>query len=237
MSKDELREKLSSLYKAPKDQVSCFGFRTQYGGGKSTGFALVYDSGEAMKKFEPHYRLVRYGQASKIEKASRQQREYTPEVNKATSWNEWEQSWEHALTALDHRQAAQEPPEGAPGHGEGHGQEGEEGQIEACRDGGCCYGSRSLLLLLHATPPADASVAIALGGRLSWCSYIECDQTSEQQPHLVLGLARSLGSSRPAWNTSHRRALPLTHINIVRLPDPETSRTQETWRARAGTRS
>lgn len=27
-----------------------------------------------MKKFEPHYRLVRYGMASKIEKASRQQR-------------------------------------------------------------------------------------------------------------------------------------------------------------------
>lgn len=48
--------------------------RTQYGGGKSTGFALIYDSVEAMKKFEPHYRLVRVGQASKIEKASRQQR-------------------------------------------------------------------------------------------------------------------------------------------------------------------
>ncbi|EMC98775.1 hypothetical protein BAUCODRAFT_31044 [Baudoinia panamericana UAMH 10762] len=74
VSKDELRGKLSELYKASKDQVSCFGFRTQFGGGKSTGFALIYDSEEAMKKFEPHYRLVRYGQASKIEKASRQQR-------------------------------------------------------------------------------------------------------------------------------------------------------------------
>ncbi|KAK7538560.1 40S ribosomal protein eS24 [Phyllosticta citribraziliensis] len=74
VSKDELREKLAQLYKAQKDQVSVFGFRTQYGGGKSTGFALVYDSEEAMKKFEPHYRLVRVGLASKIEKASRQQR-------------------------------------------------------------------------------------------------------------------------------------------------------------------
>ncbi|KAK7627919.1 ribosomal protein L23/L15e core domain-containing protein [Phyllosticta citricarpa] len=77
VSKDELREKLAQLYKAQKDQVSVFGFRTQYGGGKSTGFALVYDSEEAMKKFEPHYRLVRVGLASKIEKASRQQRTYT----------------------------------------------------------------------------------------------------------------------------------------------------------------
>lgn len=77
VSKDELRQKLAELYKANKDQVSCFGFRTQYGGGKSTGFALIYDSHDVMKKFEPHYRLVRYGDAKKIEKASRQQRMYT----------------------------------------------------------------------------------------------------------------------------------------------------------------
>jgi len=76
VSKDELRQKLSELYKSEKDSVSVFGFRTQYGGGKSTGFALVYDSAEALKKFEPHYRKVRYGLASKIEKASRQQRTY-----------------------------------------------------------------------------------------------------------------------------------------------------------------
>lgn len=74
VSKDELREKLADLYKSNKDQVSVFGFRTQYGGGKSTGFALVYDSNEAMKKFEPHFRLVRVGAAEKVEKASRQQR-------------------------------------------------------------------------------------------------------------------------------------------------------------------
>ncbi|KAK4983842.1 hypothetical protein LTR66_005204 [Elasticomyces elasticus] len=74
VSKEELRSKLSELYKASKDTVSVFGFKTQYGGGKSTGFALIYDSPESMKKFEPHYRLVRVGMATKIEKASRQQR-------------------------------------------------------------------------------------------------------------------------------------------------------------------
>ncbi|KAH6842168.1 ribosomal protein L23/L15e core domain-containing protein [Alternaria rosae] len=66
VSKDELRGKL--------DDVSVFGFKTHFGGGKSTGFALIYDSAEAMKKFEPRYRLVRYGMATKVEKASRQQR-------------------------------------------------------------------------------------------------------------------------------------------------------------------
>ncbi|KAH6897331.1 ribosomal protein L23/L15e core domain-containing protein [Thelonectria olida] len=74
ISKEELREKLGAMYKAQKDQISVFGLRTQYGGGKTTGFALVYDSPEAMKKFEPTYRLVRVGQATKVERASRQQR-------------------------------------------------------------------------------------------------------------------------------------------------------------------
>ncbi|KAF2232642.1 37S ribosomal protein S24, partial [Viridothelium virens] len=74
VSKDELRTKLSELYKISKDQVQVFGFRTQYGGGKSTGFGLIYESVESMKKFEPQYRLVRVGMATKAEKASRQQR-------------------------------------------------------------------------------------------------------------------------------------------------------------------
>lgn len=74
ISKDELREKLGGMYKAQKDQVSVFGLRTQFGGGKTTGFALIYDSPEAMKKFEPTYRLVRVGMATKAERASRQQR-------------------------------------------------------------------------------------------------------------------------------------------------------------------
>lgn len=81
VSKDELREKLADLYKSNKDQVSVFGFRTQYGGGKSTGFALVYDSVEALKKFEPAYRLVRIGAATKVEKPSRQQRTFPPFVD------------------------------------------------------------------------------------------------------------------------------------------------------------
>ncbi|KAL6948117.1 ribosomal protein S24A [Hanseniaspora uvarum] len=74
VSKDELREKLAQSYKADKDAVSVFGFRTQYGGGKSTGFGLVYNSVADAKKFEPTYRLVRYGLAEKVEKPSRQQR-------------------------------------------------------------------------------------------------------------------------------------------------------------------
>ena len=113
VSKDELRSKLSELYKSSKDQVSCFGFRTQYGGGKSTGFALIYDSAEAMKKFEPRYRLIRYGQATKIERASRQQREYTEPTNTVVE--------QRGLTVRVNRQAEKESPEGAPRYREGEG--------------------------------------------------------------------------------------------------------------------
>lgn len=74
VSKDELRDRLSEIYKADKDAVSVFGFRTQFGGGKSTGFGLVYQSAADAKRFEPAYRLVRYGLDTKVEKASRQQR-------------------------------------------------------------------------------------------------------------------------------------------------------------------
>jgi small subunit ribosomal protein S24e len=74
------------MYKANKDQVNVFGLQTQFGGGKTTGFALVYDSPEALKKFEPHYRLVRVGFASKIEKASRQQRMSSFMIRMNTRW-------------------------------------------------------------------------------------------------------------------------------------------------------
>jgi ribosomal protein S24E len=100
VSKDELRGKLGELYKAKKDDVSVFGLKTHFGGGKSTGFALIYDSAEAMKKFEPRYRLVRYGMATKVEKASRQQRTLHS-ITHTLSWI-WHRFWRcddgHMLT-------------------------------------------------------------------------------------------------------------------------------------------
>lgn len=166
-----------------------------------------------MKKFEPHYRLVRYGQASKIEKASRQQREYNASLHRLgrASVRCWE-IVQVGLTKVAHRQAAQEPLEGVPGYGEGYWQEGEEGQIEVCcRFGGCRRYWWRHLLLLHASS-AVASVFIALGGRLSWCSYIECDQNFERRFHLTVGprhrrFAESQESAGPS-----EKDLPLQKI-------------------------
>jgi small subunit ribosomal protein S24e len=60
VSKSELQEKLAELYKVPEvNRINTFGFRTDFGGGRSTGFALIYDTIEAAQKFEPKYRLAR----------------------------------------------------------------------------------------------------------------------------------------------------------------------------------
>lgn len=59
VSKAELSEKLAAVYKTEKDRVVTFGFRTHFGGGRSTGFALIYDDEASQKKFEPKYRLIR----------------------------------------------------------------------------------------------------------------------------------------------------------------------------------
>ncbi|KAL5833905.1 hypothetical protein ACOSQ3_017579 [Xanthoceras sorbifolium] len=61
VSKAELKEKLGRMYNV-KDQNAIFVFKfiTHFGGGKSTGFGLIYDSVENAKKYEPKYRLIRF---------------------------------------------------------------------------------------------------------------------------------------------------------------------------------
>ncbi|CAL1695862.1 unnamed protein product [Somion occarium] len=61
VSKAELSEKLAAIYKADKARVVPFGFKTVFGGGRSTGFALIYDDEASQRKFEPKYRLIRSG--------------------------------------------------------------------------------------------------------------------------------------------------------------------------------
>ena len=74
--KSEIREKLAKMYDAREaDAVFVFGFRTQFGGGKSTGFGLIYDSVDLAKKFEPKYRLVRNGLQEATSKSRKQIKE------------------------------------------------------------------------------------------------------------------------------------------------------------------
>jgi len=72
--KSELQEKLATLYKSEKDRVVLFGLRTHFGGGRSTGFALIYDDVASQKKFEPKHRLIRNGIQPKVDRPSRKLR-------------------------------------------------------------------------------------------------------------------------------------------------------------------
>merc|ERR1712098_139344 len=52
-------------------------------GGKSTGFALVYDTMDYAKKFEPKYRLIRQGVIEAKAKTSRKQRKERTEQRRS----------------------------------------------------------------------------------------------------------------------------------------------------------
>lgn len=63
------------LFKVAPDVVYVFGFRTNFGGGKSTGFALIYDTPDFAKKFEPKHRLARHGLFEKKQQTRKQRKE------------------------------------------------------------------------------------------------------------------------------------------------------------------
>ncbi|KAL1310429.1 hypothetical protein AAHE18_17G246800 [Arachis hypogaea] len=52
--------KLARIYDVKDPNTAfVFKFRTHFGGGKSTGFSLIYDTVENAKKYEPKYKLIR----------------------------------------------------------------------------------------------------------------------------------------------------------------------------------
>merc|ERR1712097_184314 len=65
MLKNMIAEYLSKAkgHKASAEATVIFGMKTKFGGGRSSCFALVYDSVDSAKKFEPQHRLIRAGHA------------------------------------------------------------------------------------------------------------------------------------------------------------------------------
>lgn len=61
-SRKEIMDKLAMMYKVKDARcISVFGFKPQFGGGRTSGFGLIYESVESTKKFEPKHRLKRAG--------------------------------------------------------------------------------------------------------------------------------------------------------------------------------
>jgi len=75
VSRKDLTDKLAKMYKVDPGVVVLYGFRTRFGGGKSSGFALIYDDISALKEFEPNYRQIRLGVKPKREGSRKQIKE------------------------------------------------------------------------------------------------------------------------------------------------------------------
>jgi small subunit ribosomal protein S24e len=75
VSKSELCDLIAGMYKGDAKLTTMFGFRTKFGGGKSTGFCLIYDNEESMIKFEPKHRMVKKGVTVKKETSRKAMKE------------------------------------------------------------------------------------------------------------------------------------------------------------------
>lgn len=59
VSQKDLRELIAAKYSWEPKNIVLFGFRTAFGGNRSTGFCLSYDNQQYLVKYEPVYRLRR----------------------------------------------------------------------------------------------------------------------------------------------------------------------------------
>lgn len=57
--KKEIKDKLAKVLKVKEEVISIFGLKTKFGGGRSSGFALVYDSADARKQYDSKASLLR----------------------------------------------------------------------------------------------------------------------------------------------------------------------------------
>ena len=57
--KVEIRKKLAQNNKTKEECVVIYGLKTKFGGGKSTGFALIYDNMDNRKKYDSRKNLLR----------------------------------------------------------------------------------------------------------------------------------------------------------------------------------
>lgn len=75
ISKKDIKAKVAENFKISDPRtIFLFQFQTQFGGGRSTGFCLIYDDVKKAEKYEPKYRLTRAGLKTKESGGSRKQR-------------------------------------------------------------------------------------------------------------------------------------------------------------------
>ena len=82
ISKADLKEKLASLFKSKAEHISIFGLKSKYGGGRSSGFACIYDSLDLRKKCDTKCNLLRDKLQDKKKKTRKQLKEMKGRMKK-----------------------------------------------------------------------------------------------------------------------------------------------------------
>lgn len=59
VAKKDIRDHLAKMYNVSPDVIVANNFQCHFGGGRSTGFARIYESVDYMKKIEPKFRILR----------------------------------------------------------------------------------------------------------------------------------------------------------------------------------
>merc|ERR1711939_369547 len=59
VSRTALKEKVAEMFKSKVENIAIFGLKSKFGGGRSTGFALIYDSLDNRKKCDSKTNLRR----------------------------------------------------------------------------------------------------------------------------------------------------------------------------------
>merc|ERR1740117_216786 len=76
VSRTELQQVLAKNFSVNDEKtIFCFGFKTAFGGQKSTGFCLIYEPLEDAISSEPKYRLIRAGLKESVQSSRKQKRE------------------------------------------------------------------------------------------------------------------------------------------------------------------
>ena len=59
VTKEDIKKQLVTRFKTQADRISVFGLKTKFGGGRSSGFALIYNSVDDKKKYDTTTNLRR----------------------------------------------------------------------------------------------------------------------------------------------------------------------------------
>merc|ERR1711998_7125 len=59
VSKETIREKLAKMFDSKPELIAVFGLHSKFGGGRSSGFACIYDDADARKKYDTKSMLLR----------------------------------------------------------------------------------------------------------------------------------------------------------------------------------